>query len=140
MNSLWTARCIVRAPHGIILVRNLRRNDALWKFPGGGSKPEDADPIDTMVREIFEETGIVVTRDAIYRIDEELRENRLQGEPPHPVYYGLVDISEEDLQWMNYQSGEDEEPEYFTHEQLRIMSDLLPANKVFLLEHKLWKE
>lgn len=59
----YTVRVIAITPYGIPLVADsqIPKKDRYWKFPGGGSKPEDNDnPLLTAQRELEEETGMLL--------------------------------------------------------------------------------
>jgi 8-oxo-dGTP pyrophosphatase MutT (NUDIX family) len=122
-------------------VRNISRSDSLWKFPGGGRNTfKDASPIETMARELREETGLIVDPHTIYLIEEVCVPSRRPEEDFHHVYYGRTHIHEVDLRWMRYQEGEDEEPRFFKNEELIQIPDLLPSNKELLIKHGLWPQ
>ena len=48
----------------ILLMHRINKGDEYWSFPGGGQE-DDEDPQDTAVREIQEETTVVVTADRL---------------------------------------------------------------------------
>ena len=51
----------------VLLIRRSVRDDdpwsGHWSFPGGRCDPEDRDPLDTALRELAEECGILLTRE-----------------------------------------------------------------------------
>jgi 8-oxo-dGTP pyrophosphatase MutT (NUDIX family) len=51
----------------VLLIRRSERDDdpwsGHWSFPGGRCDPEDRDPLDTALRELAEECGILLTRE-----------------------------------------------------------------------------
>ena len=50
-------QAVVRQGHYVLLVK--RDHPALWELPGGGMRPGES-PADTVVREVYEETGTTV--------------------------------------------------------------------------------
>lgn len=64
------AVAILRAagpPESVLLIRRAEREgdswSGHWSFPGGRREPEDADPLETALRELEEECGIRLSRD-----------------------------------------------------------------------------
>lgn len=63
--SINTARvhCLIicTGPDGkVVLVREFRRHNPQWKFPGGGSE-EGETPLQAIIRELEEETGLTIS-------------------------------------------------------------------------------
>lgn len=58
-----------RVPDSVLLLRRSERAEdpwsGHWSLPGGGCEPGDADAVDTALRELEEETGIRLGRDAL---------------------------------------------------------------------------
>jgi 8-oxo-dGTP pyrophosphatase MutT (NUDIX family) len=67
----YHASVFIRGPNNqtVLITDLLRPPPQLWKFPGGGVEPEDRDPLDTAVREVEEETGITIERDALHLLE-----------------------------------------------------------------------
>lgn len=61
------AKCIVRTRDGKILLVKPSYRD-YWHIPGGGVDAGEA-PLDTAVRELEEETGLVVAKDRVALVD-----------------------------------------------------------------------
>jgi len=57
----WVSRCVVIGPNETVpLVKDLSRGpNAFWGFPGGTSEPGETQA-ETAIREVYEETGLIV--------------------------------------------------------------------------------
>ncbi len=71
MSTAGAAVAIVhaRAEDSVLLLRRTERADdpwsGHWSLPGGGCEPGDTDAIETALRELYEETGIRLSREAL---------------------------------------------------------------------------
>lgn len=64
--EMWASGVFLQTKKRTVLVsEDLGKTPIFMKIPGGRRRPQDRDPVDTAVREIFEETGIRVERDEL---------------------------------------------------------------------------
>jgi 8-oxo-dGTP pyrophosphatase MutT (NUDIX family) len=59
---------LLRDPYQVYLIERaatMAFAAGMYAFPGGAAEPEDADPRATAVREVLEETGVVLASDAL---------------------------------------------------------------------------
>lgn len=97
-------KIIRHAVRGIIFKENkiamIRSKYGDYKFPGGGMENEESE-IDTLCREVQEETGLCVIEESCRPIGEvlELRRDRYEEKIfEHHSYYYFCDVSDEVLE------------------------------------------
>lgn len=56
----WGIFALIHNAEGQLLIK--RRSDGLWDLPGGGMESEDCDPIQTLIREVWEDVRVNVTK------------------------------------------------------------------------------
>lgn len=96
------------------LVRDHAKKNPQWKFPGGG-KEDGETPEETAVRELRQETGVVVNPDDLILICEEDRGNH--------TYFVFMIMIEEDWQLLA-EGDEGEEVDEFSLSDLPRMAKL----------------
>jgi ADP-ribose pyrophosphatase YjhB (NUDIX family) len=85
-------RVLVIADNKFLLVRSFAGNQK-WSLPGGGIKKNE-NPMKSAIREVHEETNVLVSEPEIFCIGEDrLPRNRLW--PRYAVLFYLANISEE---------------------------------------------
>ncbi len=120
------------SPTRVILVKDPSKPNALWKLPGGGVEVSDGNVIAAAIREVFEETGIALTREE-FRITFEQR--RVNG-----VYYPhfcVARVSEEKLDTRKKIGDEDGKSLMvadFGRDEVPTMLDLLERHRPFIQE------
>ena len=111
---------VLVTPIGILLVRDHRKRlPILWKFPGGRGEGDET-PLDCVVRELQEETGISVSG-----LDLEL----VLTEPRKNHTFSLFLGSLPTVPDMNSCGDEGEEIGVFTPEEILDMDNLLPNHR-----------
>ena len=96
-NVLLVNRAIITDNDRILLLQRSRddsHNAGLWEFPGG-KIDADEEPEDGLVREVFEETGLIVsTSSSIAHIETELiKSGRYKGRLYVALFYAAQRIS-----------------------------------------------
>ena len=110
-------------PLGNIFVIEPERPNAVWKLAGGHKKTlekckpgEDPDrtPLDTAVRELAGETGIILPRTAFMYVGKWLHWRK-----DHWKILFAADMTEADVPWMHdhHAENEGEKPKFFTREE-----------------------
>jgi len=125
-NVLLVNRAIITDNNRILLLQRTiddSHNAGLWEFPGG-KIDADEEPKDGLVREVFEETGLIVsTSSSIAHVETELiRSGKYEGRLYVALFYaaqrlgGDLTLSEEHInaQW--------EEPKLATRYDLTLTS------------------
>jgi 8-oxo-dGTP diphosphatase len=73
-NSKYAVSVLIKSPKGIPLVWDPRKKNPYWKLPGGRSE-KDEFPATTAIREIKEETGLIIKEKDLQLIYKEDRDN-----------------------------------------------------------------
>ncbi|MDO8496706.1 MAG: nucleoside 2-deoxyribosyltransferase domain-containing protein [bacterium] len=90
----------------VVLVREFRspaRNDSgfVWELPGGSS-PNNADPLQTIAEETFEEVGLVIDKSRFQPVISRQMAATLSAH--HGNLYS-VELTDEELSWLKSQEG-----------------------------------
>ena len=73
-NSKYAVAVLIKSPKGIPLVWDPKKGNPYWKLPGGrGDKDES--PVATAIREIKEETGLIIKEKDLQLLHKEDRGN-----------------------------------------------------------------
>lgn len=120
-NDYAVAVWIVSPDGSILLVRDLRRPPPLcWKCPGGRSEPGET-PKRTAIREVQEETGLLIDSDSLQQL-------RREDRGTHFFYFFKAQIT--DLSGLKEISDEEEETQAFTLAKIESMNDdFLPSHR-----------
>ena len=135
---MWTggARVIIVNNEGkILLVRQNHQGKSIWMPPGGASE-EGESTRDTAIREIMEETGLIVRIVRLLWTVEEISESR--GQRFVNFFLGTVIGGKEEL-GEDPELGNDqvlEEMKFFSHEEMDSLEMLYPN----FLNEKIWEE
>ena len=135
---MWTggARVIIVNKEGkILLVRQNHQGNSIWMPPGGASE-EGESTRDTAIREIMEETGLVVRIIRLLWTVEEVSETR--GQRFVNFFLGTIIGGKEEL-GTDPERGEEqvlEEMKFFSHEEMDSLEMLYPN----FLNERVWEE
>ncbi len=114
---------IVETPGGIPLVCDRTKPlPHYWKFPGGRSMPGEK-PVQTAVRELFEETGIRVRQEQLALVREENRGK-------HSFFLFQVSVSETPA--LRARGGGGELVKLFPRKGIETMPDFFPSHHRYL--------
>ncbi len=110
---------------GHVFVIERHRRNPLWKLPGGHKQGGEA-PLQTAIRELHGETGILLLPEAFHYCAKWRREGRDRETQEISCWWDLLFVAlmrESDCQWMNtaHEQNEGEEPKYFTVAEFRRM-------------------
>ncbi len=115
----------IRFPVGLVLVRSryFSGSSALYKFPGGHDQKRDKTPLDTALREGYEETGIIIPRDRMkYAASKKVRNPAPKSKRPfHALHLFYADIYEHEARKMHnfHPNNGGENPELLTFAQIQ---------------------
>jgi|AntRauTorcE11897_2_1112592.scaffolds.fasta_scaffold25567_2 ADP-ribose pyrophosphatase YjhB (NUDIX family) len=121
-----TAVIIIGPNQQVVLVKNEHKPPPhYWKFPGGRNESEEA-PVETAVREIEEETGLIIPKPA--HLAEENRGNH---------WFYLFGIKVESFNGLK-ETGEDGEiVSLFPTKEIENMTDFFPPHRLIIKENNL---
>lgn len=122
--SKYATAVLVVAPEGIPMVRDPKKPEPrYWKLPGGRSEGEET-PEECAVREVEQETGLILEIDELTLLREEARGS-------HTLILFRADIpSLADLKMVG---AEQEEIRVFTKEEIPTLPDLFPNHRIAFL-------
>lgn len=124
----------------VCLVRNLRKATPLWKFPGGKKEKvpirpfgglRDEAPIETFIREVFEETHLTIKKRHTKLVTS------LPAQNPDGMPYNKHYFFSRIYSWrkLHNESREYEEARVFELDELDWLSDFHPAYRSVYIEH-----
>jgi 8-oxo-dGTP pyrophosphatase MutT (NUDIX family) len=124
-------------PTGFIFVIEYEKSDPKWKMPGGHKKSGET-PLETAIRELHGETGLLVPTEQFQYIGKWSHTNRDTGELWWDFMF-LASIAEDEQCWMNqlHSENEGEQPKFFTVGQFR---ELLQQREFLWKHHKMLDE
>lgn len=120
----------VLSPTRIVLVKDLSRQDALYKLPGGTIEVSDESVEAAAAREVFEETGIFLDDAEVELIVEQRRDGRT-----YYPYFCIAQVSEEKFDSRKKVGDEDGKPievAAFDRAEVPTMLDLLERHRAFI--------
>lgn len=125
---------IVMPDQGIVLIRDKRKINPLWKFAGGkkqlvkpfGKKRRGEAPLECFIRESWEETGLRIKK-------REVEYVLTQDEGTHNKHFFLSRLSA--FQKPKPLSNEYEETKIFTIQDLKWLPDFHPSYRSIFYEH-----
>jgi ADP-ribose pyrophosphatase YjhB (NUDIX family) len=118
----YAVNVFVESPEGIPLVRDPKKPLWCWKFPGGGSL-ENEEPEDTAIREVEEETGLIVQKKNLKLLD---KENRIT----HIFIFFKANVPS--LKTLKKIGNDDEEIKVFSLDEIKSMKDFFPNHRRIL--------
>jgi 8-oxo-dGTP pyrophosphatase MutT (NUDIX family) len=104
-----------------------RPDPRYWKCPGGRSKSEETAK-EAAVREVWEETGIILRPETLEILRKQRRNN-------HTFFFFKASIST--LDGLKERGNEGEQVETFTSTQIAGMADFFPAHREIAQEASL---
>lgn len=120
------------SPTRALLVKDPSFRDALWKLPGGGIEPDDADIIAAAIRESREETGIQLLPKEV-----ELRSEQRRTNGAYYPYFCVARVSERKLNARFKIANENGRPimtGIFERMEVPTMRDMLERHRFFIRE------
>lgn len=125
----WHASVLIIGPKGttVLIHDETKPAPRLWKFPGGKKEPFEDDPLLSVIRETWEETGLVLDPTRITFVGQQERER-------HTKYFFLATIDSFD--GLVKKSKEREITGTFMLDELNKMVDLHPTYYRFFQEAK----
>ncbi len=131
-SDLGAVMTYVVSPTRAVLIKDKSKQNALWKLPGGGIEESDRDIIAAAIREVLEETGIVLSREEITLVAEQKRENGM-----YYPYFCVACVSEKKLDTREKVGDEDGKRimvSDFERTEVPTMLDLLERHRPFIRE------
>ena len=127
---------IVGPEKKIVLIRDKRKGTPLWKFAGGkkqilkppSKKLRGETPLEALLRELKEETGLTVTRSQTQYVTSERMTN-------HNKHYFLCHVNS--FRKLEPLSREYEETKIFSIEDLKWLTDFHPSYREIFFRHML---
>lgn len=122
---------------GVVVVKDEKFPDPRFKLPGG-SREAGETPLDAAVRELFEETGLVVSKERVVFIDARF----FEIPRPHWSVLFTADLEQHQLKTINSDHPENGNvtPQYFTVREFReeaAYGEVLDAHLQRLLDNGL---
>jgi len=114
----FAAAVLITTSQGIPLVREPNRSPSFWKLPGGKGKDSET-PEECAVREVKEETGLVILADNLFMVDCEDRGSHK---------FIVLQTSLSDLSGILAKGEEGEEVRIFSVREIMEMKDFLPQH------------
>jgi ADP-ribose pyrophosphatase YjhB (NUDIX family) len=118
----WTAAVIIKGPSNqIVLVKNESKPvPHFWKFPGGRKEPGETAE-ETAVREIQEETGLIIYKPKL--LSEESRGNH---------WFYLFEVEVDDFSHLKSIGEDGEIVSLFPNTEINNMVDFFPPHRDIL--------
>lgn len=117
---IQASAAIVQAGDQILVTKRHpnKTQGGMWEFPGGGSKAGE-EPLETLFRELEEETGICAGKDQVTFL------NRVYFAPYHLFLYVYLVRSEVTLQELHLQETEISDGKFVTLQELSKMQEVM---------------